>query len=752
MGLGELEDVAKIRSDLEKEAGVWMKQHLNETMPLDIVSAMDENPSDQHEDAADTEKELGDDQLKTIYHDAENHKQRFLIAIETYAKETNSITELNLNDEHTWDEVLNLLDQTISIDEGNTGEGPKESNELENETMKACHNGPRRSLKDRMRKRDVKSDQRQEGKGGDQKIKGTSIRRNIQGVARRKYERFGASADTFKSWLGLLPTESHYLSTLCGGLKLIIGAAQRLSEIRSYIRDFVESIPKTLSGTARILNVFANSPELHRCSAAIYVAILKPLMEIYEWSHKRLLGRIAMAHVKQAPYAKKMTDMMENVKACWVQFREQADELSHERQLVMKKMIEKSSRMNGLGFNTLIQENRYIALKAEHTQNDRESNAETRFEITRRESKETSVEIFALLHEVKNLLTSNPRPYRMQDAQTVNPGQRVRTPKSSTTLASKHVGNGARHRNNTQTQTEILYNSLDIDHDRDVVAEDVSNLLRLAGTLSRASQDRSVSLMQSPRLQSWLTCTTSSVLHVNGHMFSSASGEQRQSPLSFVCAKLVDVLVPKTGRKLAKGTSTVLAVCWFCGQHTDCSQRKGSDYDAHPTGMMNNLISQLLIQLCSLDQIDYDLDLDLKNSTVLQSFIQSGNLNQEGGSHSTCIKTLCQIFTELVCLLPEGIILFCIVDGISYYEDEDRVEELHQIMSTLTDLANEIWAGRVFKLLTTSPLRLHEVSTSLYEDEIYDMNARLPPNGGFTTTKWDNSLGRGVKDVSRAER
>ena len=120
---------------------------------------------------------------------------------------------------------MNLLDQTISIDEGNTGEGPKESNELENETMKACHNGPRRSLKDRMRKRDVKSDQRQEGKGGDQKIKGTSIRRNIQGVARRKYERFGASADTFKSWLGLLPTESHYLSTLCGGLKLIIGVS-----------------------------------------------------------------------------------------------------------------------------------------------------------------------------------------------------------------------------------------------------------------------------------------------------------------------------------------------------------------------------------------------------------------------------------------------------------------------------------------------------------------------------------------------
>lgn len=300
----------------------------------------------------------------------------------------------------------------------------------------------------------------------------------------------------------------------------------------------------------------------------------------------------------------------------------------------------------------------------------------------------------------------------------------------------------------THTQTEILYNTLDIDQDRDIVAEDVSNLLRLAGTLSRASQDRSVALMQSPHLQDWVTCTTSSVLHVNGHVFSSASGEQRQSPLSFVCAKLVDVLVPKTGIKLAKGDSTVLAVCWFCAQHTNCSQREGADYDAHPTGMMNNLVSQLLIQLCSLDQID--LDLELKTSTFLPSFLNSSSgPNQESGS--TTIKNLIQVFRELVYLLPERTVLFCILDSISNYEDEDRVEELCEVISTLTDLATQIEGDRIFKLLTTSPVRIHEVSALFYEDETYDMQARLPPNGGFTAMKWENTLGQRVKGAGRGE-
>jgi len=38
-----------------------------------------------------------------------------------------------------------------------------------------------------------------------------------------KMRRFGENSETFQACLMLLPTESHYLSVLCGGLKLLLG-------------------------------------------------------------------------------------------------------------------------------------------------------------------------------------------------------------------------------------------------------------------------------------------------------------------------------------------------------------------------------------------------------------------------------------------------------------------------------------------------------------------------------------------------
>ena len=39
---------------------------------------------------------------------------------------------------------------------------------------------------------------------------------------RRAFRKFGDNSAAFKGWLGLLPTESHYMSVVCGGLKLIV--------------------------------------------------------------------------------------------------------------------------------------------------------------------------------------------------------------------------------------------------------------------------------------------------------------------------------------------------------------------------------------------------------------------------------------------------------------------------------------------------------------------------------------------------
>ena len=45
----------------------------------------------------------------------------------------------------------------------------------------------------------------------------------LKGFLHKQGRRFGDNSESFKAWLDLLPTESHYISVLCGGLKLILG-------------------------------------------------------------------------------------------------------------------------------------------------------------------------------------------------------------------------------------------------------------------------------------------------------------------------------------------------------------------------------------------------------------------------------------------------------------------------------------------------------------------------------------------------
>ena len=247
--------------------------------------------------------------------------------------------------------------------------------------------------------------------------------------------------------------------------------------------------------------------------------------------------------------------------------------------------------------------------------------------------------------------------------------------------------------------------------------------------------------MQSDPLQTWLTSLSSSVLLVNGQMFSSSPGEQRTSPLSFICAKLIDILVPEPGYHSVPGSSNVFAVYWFCGEHTDGAQ----DYDAHPLGMMNNIVSQLLTQLSSPES--GDLELDLEPVSTLTRL--PGSRSQTPFCNDS-IEDLCQLFVEIVLSLPEGTILFCIIDGISYYEHpESRRDGLYEVISTFTKLATQIQGGCVFKLLATAPVQTHYVRDLFYETEIYDLKQDLPGVTNFTELNFHESLGREAQRIAR---
>ena len=277
-----------------------------------------------------------------------------------------------------------------------------------------------------------------------------------------------------------------------------------------------------------------------------------------------------------------------------------------------------------------------------------------------------------------------------------------------------------------------LLKTLNVDSgDVDTAAEDASSIMRIISSLSSGSQDRAVALIMSPTMQTWLTSAVSLPLLVNGHMFST-EGETRQSPLSYFCAKLVDGIVPRNTSSQTRTNRTVFAVRWFCGQHTNMYDYGPgmTDYDAHPPGMLNNMLAQLITQLLEcpfLPQLE-DLSLTTQDPQLVE---------------------LCSLFNLLVRALPRGSILFVVIDGISYYEDEERREECMEVLSTLTELtreSSESANGCLVKLLVTAPLRSHYVLDLFNDTEILDLDEYIPPNGGFTALQWEMGVGRVMAD------
>ena len=186
--------------------------------------------------------------------------------------------------------------------------------------------------------------------------------------------------------------------------------------------------------------------------------------------------------------------------------------------------------------------------------------------------------------------------------------------------------------------------------------------LRLIYTLSLESQDQAVALIASPRLQAWLTQPSSSMLLVNGQMFSN-DAEALQSPLSYFCARLIDNVLNSSQYGGSSVASQPLGLRWFCGMPTSM---KKDDY-ASPAGILISILSQLIHQI-----VESPAPVTLTDVSILDKLVREEDL-------------LC-MFERLVGVLPAGTVLFCVLDGLSYYEDKKRGKDCMDLLTMLAKL------------------------------------------------------------------
>ena len=173
--------------------------------------------------------------LRSLYKEADSEKVRFQSIVEAYEKKVDEKhrTDINLNECHTWDEVLSEVE------------------------LVACQYKERSPF-------------------------WSKVRRGLR--------RFGENDDAFNAWLGLLPTQSIYFSAICGGFKLIVKAAARFSEVRESVFETLSQIPLLLCNTKLVADVFQPSKELHEHSSELYISVLAALAHIVEWFRKKALS------------------------------------------------------------------------------------------------------------------------------------------------------------------------------------------------------------------------------------------------------------------------------------------------------------------------------------------------------------------------------------------------------------------------------------------------------------------------------
>ena len=196
------------------------------------------------------------------------------------------------------------------------------------------------------------------------------------------------------------------------------------------------------------------------------------------------------------------------------------------------------------------------------------------------------------------------------------------------------------------------------------ISDNLSSMLRRGRVADLSYHNRGSLLMRFSRFRNWLTSTSPDFLLVDGN---GGSASDRASAMTFVSALLAQTLSEE-------GAS---CIHHFCGLHTS-----RSDELSGPEGLLRALLAQLVSLFA------FHIGFTRKNEyDELQRF--------------DTIR-LCALFRELVKDLPEGLVLVCVIDGVSFYEASDWAKDLGLVLETLNDLTRdpEVWAA--FKVLVTS--------------------------------------------------
>jgi hypothetical protein len=235
----------------------------------------------------------------------------------------------------------------------------------------------------------------------------------------------------------------------------------------------------------------------------------------------------------------------------------------------------------------------------------------------------------------------------------------------------------------------------------DVASDDLKRINEKRQTwVPRNEQARAEQLIRSSQFKDWMVSATSSQLLVHGDY----EGLRYVSGLSLFCSSLFQSFAPKAPR--------FIPLIFFCGLHTDCY----TDENTGGRAIIKNFICQLLCQF------DFDTRM-LASEKLDEGLIRLGNVDE-----------LCKLFRWLVSQLPQSVVLFCLLDGVVYYERKEFEDDMGFVLEKLLRISAEQNTQAGVKILLTSSSKTTYIRKP-FPDELV-LPIEFMARADMTPSKW----------------
>ncbi|EEU37124.1 uncharacterized protein NECHADRAFT_86736 [Fusarium vanettenii 77-13-4] len=533
--------------------------------------------------------------------------------------------------------------------------------------------------------------------------------RSCKNFVRRCYQKIEDNRSAIEGFLTMIPNDA-YGSVISGGFAMIMAAVEKRAEHREAIQNFLAEIPERLETIQRLSQIHHASIRLHRRADAVMVAVFTVLERIVDKitkarkvklqdKAKSLAASIRFrkrqhseSHNDQEPSAGvasdedddreqklSVVDALADLQNEIDNFQKEVDICNQERLGSMQVAV------GDLGHGL-----RFVMEQNSDTQT---MIADSLKRLENMVSQVTKEAHQALLHHLEGALyklcASDPN-FKTKMGEVDYYDLNLSQQENDVVLMS------SRQQNNTRIASEWRKKLRGLVHDP---MKDMKDCLKHIELLDSEEKNVSHSILHSEQLGRWLQGKQSTIIDINLHTPPASL----HNPLSFISALSATAL---------RSTAQFPVLAFFCAHRSNESL---SEEKSGPTApLVRSLVGQLLRFIS-----------DHRPSADLGKLQACGLFSKARKS----LKEALKLFASLLLLLPEGDMVFLIIDSLSRLSGghEDKMtKKLVQIVKQREDI--------LIKVMTTDAL------PSSYIRNAADISLYIP----------DLVIGPGVVDISRS--